>query len=79
MKAIREEKLKIPDDVAVVGYDDIEFASVLDIPLTTVHMPKYRLGMEGTNILIDEIEKKSTHREPQRLTIKPELIVRKSA
>jgi len=79
MKAIREEKLKIPDDVAVVGYDDIEFASVLEIPLTTVHMPKYRLGMEGTNMLIDEIEKKSTNREPQRLTIKPELIVRKSA
>lgn len=79
MKALREEKIKIPDGVAVVGHDDIEFASVLEIPLTTVHMPKYRLGMEGTNILINEIEKKSTDRKPQKLTIKPELIVRKSA
>ncbi|TKJ47524.1 LacI family transcriptional regulator [Candidatus Aerophobetes bacterium Ae_b3a] len=79
MKAIREEKLKIPDDVAIVGYDDIEFASALEIPLTTVHMPKYRLGTEGTNMLIDEIEGRSTHRKPQKLVFKPELIARKSA
>jgi LacI family transcriptional regulator len=79
MKAIREEKLKIPDDVAVVGYDDIEFASVLEIPLTTVHMPKYRLGMKGTNVLIDKIERKKTDRKPQKLVIKPKLIARKSA
>jgi len=78
MKAIREEKLKIPDDVAVVGYDDIEFASFLETPLTTVHMRKYRLGMEGTNILIDEIEGKKVGEKPNTLTIKPELIVRKS-
>jgi len=78
MRALREEKLKIPDDVAVVGYDDIEFASILEIPLTTIHMPKYRLGMEGTNTLIDEIEKKNSGK-PQKLVIKPELIPRNSA
>lgn len=79
MKALREEKSKIPDDVAVVGYDDIEFASILEIPLTTVHMPKYRLGMEGVNMLIDDIEGKNSAKKLQKLTIKPELIVRKSA
>ena len=77
-KALREERLKIPDDIAVVGYDDIEFASILETPLTTVHVPKYRLGMKGANMLIDEIERKSTDRKSQKLIIKPKLMVRKS-
>lgn len=78
IRAIRERGLKIPADIAVVGYDDVEVASLLEVPLTTIHTPKYRLGKRAVEILIDDLlgEKGET---PQQLVIEPSLVVRKSA
>lgn len=78
IRAIRERGLKIPTNIAVVGYDDVEVASLLEVPLTTIHTPKYRLGKRAVEILIDHLlqEKSET---PKQLVIKPSLVVRKSA
>lgn len=60
MKAINELGLKIPDDISVIGYDDIEVASLLRVPLTTIHYPNFHCGKVATEILIkiinDEID-----------------------
>ena len=78
LKAIKEAKINIPKDIALVGYDDIEFSEFLEPPLTTVHQPRYRIGEEGAKILINRIENKDSEGLHQ-IVLKPNLVVRKSA
>jgi len=78
LKAIKEAELKIPEDIALVGYDDIEFSAFLEVPLTTVHQPRYRIGEKGARILINRIEGKGS-KDLQQIILKPELVIRKSA
>ena len=56
--AITKAGLSVPDDVAVVGYDDLPMAQYICPPLTTIHQPVYRMGREAAAILIDLIEEK---------------------
>ena len=78
LKALKEAKLEVPKDIALVGYDDIEFSSLLEVPLTTVHQPRYRIGEEGAKILIDRIEGKDSE-DLHQIVLKPELVIRESA
>ncbi len=48
--------LKIPEDISIVGFDDIEISSYLQPALTTVHMPIEVMSTNAVNILIDAIE-----------------------
>ena len=77
MKAIREAGLSIPHDIAVAGFDDVEFASCLEVPLTTIRAPKEKMGREATKLLLEKIE---NHHQRVRKEIKLEvkLIVRQS-
>lgn len=76
MEAILEKQLKIPENVRVAAYDDIDFAAYLRVPLTTVRQPKDMIGCKGTELLINKI--KTGNREPQHLILKPELVIRQS-
>lgn len=76
IRALEEEGFRIPEDVGVVGYDDIEFAMYSRIPLTTVSASNYCLGEKAAQILIDIIEEKIS--EPQGVIIRPELVIRES-
>lgn len=78
MKAIKEAGLHIPEDIALVGYDDIDLAEFLETPLTTVRQPRYEIGKKATNILINKLEgiKSIKHK---CIVLRPELIIRKSA
>jgi LacI family transcriptional regulator len=62
--------LGIPDDVAIVGYDDVQFASMSQVPLTSIRQPAYDLGYRATELLFEEAAKD--------MTFEPELIVRAS-
>jgi LacI family repressor for deo operon, udp, cdd, tsx, nupC, and nupG len=76
MKAIKEAGLKIPDDIAVVGYDDIEMASFVDPSLTTIRQPIFRMGEEAAVRLLRIINEKIVD---DSVTILPvELVVRES-
>ncbi len=77
IKALKEAHLKIPRDIAVVGYDDIEVAAFLEVPLTTVRIPKYELGVEGFKLLKRKIANEIS--SPQKVILPTELIIRKSA
>ena len=74
MRACQEIGLKVPNDIALVGFDDLPFGAWLDIPLTTVAQPKEAMGQAAVKNLIDLIE---GHSAPN-VVFEPELIIRKS-
>src|SRR5437660_1024792 len=69
--------LRVPEDLAIVGYDDIRYAAMSFVPLTSVRMPAYELGYQATQLLIDEATNGPRHRH-QRLLFEPELVIRQS-
>jgi LacI family transcriptional regulator len=69
--------LRIPDDLAIVGYDDIRFAATSLVPLTTVRNPSFELGYESTRLLLDEALNGDEHTH-RKLLFEPELVVRAS-
>lgn len=68
--------LSVPDDISVIGYDDIFPSQILSVPLTTVHQPIYEMGRESARILIHAAENKETR--PVVSNFDLELIVRNS-
>lgn len=76
MDAVMNAGLKIPDDVALVGFDDIERASYAPVKLTTIHQPTAEIGKRAIQMLIDKIEGKDVE---NRVILKPELIERQSS
>lgn len=76
-EALRESGRRIPDDVAVVGFDDLQTARLLDPPLTTVRQPLRDKGAVATGLLLDMIEGKVS--EPQHVVLPASLIVRESS
>nr|WP_162928384.1 substrate-binding domain-containing protein [Dickeya dianthicola] len=75
-RALYEAGLSIPDDMAVVGYDDIELARYLSPPLTTIHQPKDELGELAIDTLFHRLEHPDA--EHNVLVLTPELIIRDS-
>lgn len=68
--------IRIPEDIGVAGYDDIEQGAMLPIPLTTVHQRKHTLGAKAAEILLNEI--KNPDSAKQKVILQPELVIRKS-
>ncbi len=78
MRALIKRGISIPRDMALVGYDDVEFAGVLSTPLTSIRQPKYELGRTAAELLLDEANNPATHQH-QHIIYQPELIVRESS
>jgi len=76
MLAIKEAGLNIPNDIAVVGFDDIPLAEFFDPPLTTVHLPAFGLGWAGGERLIRIIQGEGLNDEA--LLLESSLITRQS-
>jgi len=76
MRALREARLRIPEDVALVGFDDIPASAKTDPPLTTVRQPIIQMGSKAADLLIDIIE--SGTKMVQKVFVETELIVRES-
>ena len=62
--------------MAVVGYDDVVFASMLSPPLSSVRQPKYELGVAAAELLLEEVG--GTPHEHRAIRFEPELVVRAS-
>lgn len=77
LRALRELGLGVPEDVSVVGHDDIELLQYLALRLTTVRMPTREMADQAVQLLIREIEARSPV-APRRIVTKSELIVRDS-
>ncbi len=78
MRGLIKRGISIPGDMALVGYDDVEFASVLSTPLTSIRQPKYELGRAAAELLLDEANNPTSHQH-QHIMYQPELIVRESS
>jgi LacI family transcriptional regulator len=78
MRGLIKRGISIPGDIALVGYDDVEFASVLSTPLTSIRQPKYELGRTAAELLFDEARNPASHRH-KHIVYPPELIVRESS
>jgi LacI family transcriptional regulator len=77
MQAIRDAGLRIPDDVAVVGFDDIPLAAHTDPPLTTIRQPMRQMGETAARLLLSQLDGASLPAVPQ--TIPTTLIIRGSS
>ena len=73
--------LGVPRDVAIVGYDDIEFAAAAAVPLSSVRQPRVELGRRGAELLFEELDDLEAGRavEHQHIRFQPELVVRASS
>jgi len=74
---LREAGLKIPEQIALVGYDDPEWATIAEPPLTVIRQPAYNLGLTAAKLVVECIKEKNQGK-PQKIFLDPELIVRKS-
>jgi DNA-binding LacI/PurR family transcriptional regulator len=77
VNAIKEAGLSVPQDIAVVGYDDIPVASAFTPSLTTVRQPVEKMGNEAFIITLEAMQGRL--KTPTNLVFEPELIVRESA
>ncbi|MDM5340952.1 LacI family DNA-binding transcriptional regulator [Fictibacillus enclensis] len=74
---IQENGIRIPEDLAIIGFDDPEWAAITNTPLTAVRQPAYEQGLEAASLMIKRISN-TFHGDPQEIYISPSLIVRKS-
>lgn len=76
-KALTAAGLRVPDDVSLVGYDDIEFAANWIVPLTTIRQPTVEMGEQAAKLLIEHAEGNPDHRH-RSVVMQPVLVVRDS-
>jgi len=76
LAAAREKGLKVPDEVSVAGFDDIDFAAFCNPPLTTVRVPAVQMGEMAVEVLMEMIE--GNLREAKRIILNTELVIRES-
>jgi len=76
-EVLNELECKVPRDIAVLGYDETEWAKHLDPPLTTIQQPAYEMGRVAAERLIQMIRGERAA-EPSTILLEPTLIVRKS-
>ncbi len=78
LQQLIQQGIPVPDDVAIVGYDDIDFAAAAAVPLTSVRQPRQQLGRTATELLLDEAQRTPGHVH-QQIQFMPELVVRESS
>ena len=76
MRELRKAGLRVPEDISVVGFDDILFAELADPPLTTVALPREEIGRAAVEALLHTVT--SDSKEGREYKITPKLIVRES-
>jgi LacI family transcriptional regulator len=81
LQAMYAAGVDVPEDLAIVGYDDIEFAAAAAVPLTSVRRPAVTMGALAAELLLEETEAQGapTAHEHRRVVLQPELVVRGSS
>jgi LacI family transcriptional regulator/LacI family repressor for deo operon, udp, cdd, tsx, nupC, and nupG len=77
MTALKQLNIRVPDDISIVGNDDIYYANIYPVPLTTIRAPQREIGKKAAEILIRNIES-STLLPVERIVLDTEFILRES-
>lgn len=77
-KAAREEGLSVPEDLALVGFDDVEVLGLAEVPLTTVRQPRYEMGKAAAAALLDRAEDQSKCLHGGKTLLPTRLVTRRS-
>ncbi len=78
LRSLLTAGVRVPEDVSLVGYDDIAFCASAAVPLSSIAQPAYQLGMTATGLLLDECEAGERHAH-QRVMFQPRLVARSSS
>ena len=76
IRAIRDHGLRVPEDISVVGFDDIQSAAFHNPSLTTIRQPLYQMGTTAASVLLQRVRGETD--VPRMIPILPELVVRES-
>jgi LacI family transcriptional regulator len=76
IRAVREMGLRVPEDIAFVGFDDLPTATISNVQLTTVRQPVVQFGIRAVEALLDQIE--NDDKQPHRIIMDTELIIRET-
>ena len=77
MRGLLDAGIRIPEDVSLLGYDDIAFGNSSAVPLSSISQPAYQLGVTAAELLISECEESEEHAH-QQIKFQPQLVVRAS-
>jgi LacI family transcriptional regulator len=78
LQEMTARRIRVPESVAIIGYDDIEFASAAAVPLSSVRQPRHQLGRTAAQLLLDEALGEASHQHRQ-VVFEPELVIRRSS
>ena len=76
IRAAREAGIRVPEDLSIMGFDNLEIAEITFPPLTTIHQPKYELGKAAMELLLEMVS--NPDRGPERRTIGVRVVERQS-
>jgi LacI family transcriptional regulator, kdg operon repressor len=75
---VKKQQMRIPEDVAVIGIDDVPYADIFSPALTTVAQPAFKMGEKAANLLFEKMQNKEWSNQAQVYRFEPEIIVRES-
>ena len=75
INALKDQGVEVPDDISVMGFDDIFFSQIIAVPLTSIRQPAYTMGNKAGDLILQEI---SRHTKPRRVILDPTIEIRKS-
>ena len=78
LQEMTARRIRVPESIALVGYDDIDFAASAAVPLSSVRQPRHQLGRSAAQLLIDETLGGQAHQHRQ-VIFQPELVIRQSS
>jgi LacI family transcriptional regulator len=78
LQALYAAGVSVPGEMAIVGYDDIEFAGAAAVPLTSVRQPSAEMGQIAAELLVEEVTADAGQHRHRRVVLEPELVVRES-
>jgi LacI family transcriptional regulator len=79
LRYFKAKGIKVPEDIAIAGFSNLDLTDLLNPPLTVVRQPAFEMGKAAANLLLSNIESKRPLNEFQKIVLEPELLIRDSS